>query len=261
MNMFLISIFLFKIAIQLTNCQFSTSTFSQTSILNKSLHNEFCNNNDDCDNRTLLTCINNKCKCPVRNIWSENFQSCVPFQVVKCNDTIQCQDQDKNTICLEDECRCQIGLKTDSKGFCNVKQKYFIGSSCDNDTQCQGQLGINYFSFCYQNQCTCSMFYEEANNKTECKDIKCHKTYDCRFKNTSDPNAYCDDEFKCKCPGNGYHLDYTRCKEDWAPLLRTFWIIVITIIVLIGLCILACFCGWCYCVIEIFRRCLGVDRN
>lgn len=132
---------------------------------------------------------------------------------VKCNDTIECQDQDKNTICPNNKCRCQIGFNTDSKGFCHVKQQYLIGSSCDNDTQCQGQLGIGYFRFCYKNQCTCSMFYEEA-NKTECKDIKCDKANDCWFKNTSDPYAHCDDELKWKCPGNGYHKNYTACKED-----------------------------------------------
>ena len=115
---------------------------------------------------------------------------CFPFDLVPCNHSIECEDQDKNTICYKHKCQCKIGLKFDSDNYCTLS-KNLIGSQCQYNKECISDVPN---SLCYSNRCTCKIFYSAANNMSECKEVECHGDLVCGFKNTSDLNAYCDIE-------------------------------------------------------------------
>ena len=134
MNTFVIAIFVLKITFQSIDCQLvnPTSTILLAST-NKRLYNESCNYKDEC--KVTLNCTNHQCKCLAGWVWSSDDKMCFPFEVGSCNDSIECQDQDKNTMCYKHKCQCQIGFKFDSNRYCTLPNN-LIGSQCLTDQQC-----------------------------------------------------------------------------------------------------------------------------
>lgn len=237
MNTFVIAIFVLQISLQSIDCQLinSTSTILLASeSTNKGFYNESCNYEDDC--RPTLNCTNHQCKCLAGWVWSGEDKMCLPFQLVSCNDSIECQDQDKNTICYKHKCQCKIGLKFDSNNYCTIP-KNLVGSQCQYDKQCIDDIPD---SLCYNNTCSCKIFYEAANNMSECEKVKCNEDLVCGFKNISDPNAYCDIKSnQCLCHNGFYWFNVTKCTE--VPSRSLSWtyyfsFVAIGIVILFGSC-------------------------
>lgn len=247
MNTFVIGIFVLKITFQSIDCQLvnPTSTILLASeSTNKRLYNESCNYKDEC--KVTLNCTNHQCKCLAGWVWSSDDNMCFPFEVGSCNDSIECQDQDKNTMCYKHKCQCQIGFKFDSNRYCTLPNN-LIGSQCLTDQQCISDIPD---SLCYFNKCTCKIFYSAANNMSECKQVECHDDLVCGLKNTSDPNAYCDTESnQCSCRKGFYWFNVTKCTQVSSPEHSwTYYLsfVAIGIVILFGLCfaikkILCCF--------------------
>lgn len=138
------------------------------------------------------------------------------------------------------ECQCKDGLKKDVNGYCNLKKK-LIGSQCNNDAECSQDIDN---SLCYENQCTCKLFYSQSKySSTQCLKFNCKNDLDCKFANKSHPNANCDyrttghyhNRWKwCAC-NNGWldNWDQTQCVFNQSSNY-IIWIVIITVMFLFG---------------------------
>ena len=80
---------------------------STKSIKVKASYNESCSLDYDCEDG-LWCSFGDLFKCNYGYIWSEQYKKYLDYDVGSCNESIQCQDYDKNRVCTNGKCKCDV---------------------------------------------------------------------------------------------------------------------------------------------------------
>ena len=208
---FFILIFLFKIVIDLIECQTNPTSNSTEANLIKSAssirtYNQSCKGDYYCINN--LECKNLKCKCPSGKIWSNSTNNCLAFSQQSCNHSIQCQDSDPNMVCSDHKCQCQSGYQ-------------IVGKKCYQNSYISNHYGVCSYNYvcnttleCINNYCHCPVGTIWSSELVQCISMSlgyCKSNYDCQ---DQDIHMKCSYSGKCKCE-DGYELNsFTKlCKK------------------------------------------------